>query len=239
MYSKMGMALNATGRDIWYMMCEWGHANPAEWAADLALANSWRTGNDLMPLFPSFMQVAEGNSHWWQYAKPGHYNDPDDVALGFVFGRNASHPWSALGDHVTQDEGKLYLGTWAMMKAPFILSVDFARNSNKPEGERNWPQWILPLVSNRDLIALSQDALSAQVRLTLHYQQSSSAIAVQQSSCATLMCCATMRLAHSWLSLYSLRWLSCRPTGCGAAVVSHSRHDTQTILVYCVPGSTR
>lgn len=163
-YSKMGRALNATGRDIWYMMCEWGHANPAEWAADLALANSWRTGNDLMPLFPSFMQVAEGNSHWWQFAKPGHYNDPDDVALGFVFGRNASHPWRALGDHVTEDEGKLYLGTWAMMKAPFILSVDFARNSNKPEGERNWPQWILPLVSNRDLIALSQDTLSAQVR---------------------------------------------------------------------------
>jgi alpha-galactosidase len=160
----MGRALNATGRDIWYMMCEWGHANPAEWAADLALANSWRTGNDLMPLFPSFMQVAEGNSHWWQFAKPGHYNDPDDVALGFVFGRNASHPWRALGDHVTEDEGKLYLGTWAMMKAPFILSVDFARNSNKPEGERNWPQWILPLVSNRDLIALSQDTLSAQVR---------------------------------------------------------------------------
>ncbi len=191
------------------MMCEWGHANPAEWAADLALANSWRTGNDLMPEFPSFMQVAESNSRWWQYllricrkfvycsfcvslpilpftlslynicttpvrnrnAKPGHYNDPDDVALGFVFGRNASYPWTALGDHVTEDEGKLYLGTWAMMKAPFVLSVDFARNSNKPEGERNWPQWILPLVSNRDLIALSQDAVSAQVRLTIYSEQ--------------------------------------------------------------------
>jgi hypothetical protein len=34
------------------MMCEWGHANPAEWGAELALANSWRTGNDLMPLYP-------------------------------------------------------------------------------------------------------------------------------------------------------------------------------------------
>eukprot|EP01052_Picozoa_sp_SAG31_P039761 SAG31_NODE_5584_length_2442_cov_3.322663_4_plen_263_part_00 len=56
-YPKMGKALNATGRDIWYMVCEWGHANPAEWAADLALANSWRTGNDLMPLYPSFLQV--------------------------------------------------------------------------------------------------------------------------------------------------------------------------------------
>ena len=43
------------------------------------------------------MQVAEGNSAWWQYAKPGRYNDPDDIALGFIFGQNASHPWTALG----------------------------------------------------------------------------------------------------------------------------------------------
>ena len=72
--------------------------------------------------------------------------------------------WTA-GDHVTEDEAKLYLGTWAMMKAPFILSVDFARNSKKPDSESNWPQWILPLISNPHLIALSQDALSVQVRI--------------------------------------------------------------------------
>ena len=113
----MGRALNATGRDIWYMMCEWGHAAPAEWAADLALANSWRTGNDLMPLFPDFMQVAEGNSRWWQYAKPGHYNDPDDVALGFLFGDTTGNTSTALPPTVSEAEAKLYLGTWAMMKA--------------------------------------------------------------------------------------------------------------------------
>ena len=50
-----------------------------------------------------------------------------------------------------------------MMKAPFILSVDFARNSLKPESEVNWPQWIIPLVSNKHLIAISQDPLSMQV----------------------------------------------------------------------------
>jgi hypothetical protein len=66
-------------------------------------------------------QVAEGNSRWWQYAKPGHYNDPDDVALGFVFGKDQRDPWNILGPTVSETEAKLYLGTWAMMKAPFVL----------------------------------------------------------------------------------------------------------------------
>ena len=88
------------------MMCEWGHADPALWAGDLALANSWRNSNDLMPLFPTFMQVAEQNSQWWQYAKPGHYNDPDDVALGFVFGKR-SNTSTMLGSSVSESEAKL------------------------------------------------------------------------------------------------------------------------------------
>ena len=91
-------------------------------------------------------------------------------------------PRTSLPPTVSEAEAKLYLGTWAMMKAcaalptpdparfrltssggsPFILSVDFARNSNKPEGERNWPSWIVPLVSNRHLISISQDPLSLQ-----------------------------------------------------------------------------
>eukprot|EP01048_Picozoa_sp_COSAG05_P018183 COSAG05_NODE_2613_length_2837_cov_1.206355_1_plen_580_part_00 len=160
-YPKMGRALNATGRDIWYMMCEWGHANPAEGGAELALANSWRTGNDLMPLFPQFMQVAEGNSVWWQHAGPGHYNDPDDMALGFLFGARTANS-TALAATISHAEAKLYVGTWALMKSPFILSVDFARNSAKPEGTHEWAAWIVPLVSNPHLIAISQDALSVQ-----------------------------------------------------------------------------
>lgn len=44
-----------------------------------------------------------------------------------------------------------------MMKAPFILSVDFARNYG-----HNWPEWVVPLISNPHLIAISQDELSVQ-----------------------------------------------------------------------------
>ena len=133
-------------------------------SGSLALANSWRTGNDLMPLFPAFMEVAEGNSQWWQYAKPGQYNDPDDMALGFVFGRDAKNPSSVLGPSISYTEARLYLATWAMMKAPWMVSVDFARNCKRPTGcgSHDWPEWIVPLLSNTHLLAISQDALSAQ-----------------------------------------------------------------------------
>ena len=40
-YPPMRDALNASGRTIFYSMCEWGINNPAKWARDVA--NSWRT----------------------------------------------------------------------------------------------------------------------------------------------------------------------------------------------------
>jgi len=157
----MGRALNATGRDIWYMMCEWGHDDPAGWAGQLALANSWRTGNDLMPLYPSFADVAENNARWWQHARPGQYNDPDTLAMGFQFGTAAPLD----GDMLTLAETRLYLGLWVIMKAPLVLSVNFAREVRQvPHGQdsASWPRWILDLVSNREAIAINQDPLSAQ-----------------------------------------------------------------------------
>uniref|UniRef100_A0A7S3AGM9 Alpha-galactosidase n=1 Tax=Haptolina ericina TaxID=156174 RepID=A0A7S3AGM9_9EUKA len=158
-YPLMGRALNATGRDIWYMMCEWGRADPAEWAGSLALANSWRTGDDLMPLFPSFAEVAEGNARWWQHASPGRYNDPDTLAMGILFGQEAP----LMGNTLTYSESRLYFGLWVVMKAPLVLSVDFARDAAAAQpGCSAWPRWILDLVTNREAIAINQDALSAQ-----------------------------------------------------------------------------
>ena len=109
------------------------------------MANSWRTGNDLMPLYPSFMEVAEANSQWWQHAKPGHYNDPDDIALGFLFG--PTEGTTRLPQTLSRAEAHLYFATWVMMRAPLILSADFARNE-PDRGGSEWPSWLLPLVTN-------------------------------------------------------------------------------------------
>lgn len=40
-YPPMSAALNASGRSIFFSLCEWGQKQPATWAP--ALGNSWRT----------------------------------------------------------------------------------------------------------------------------------------------------------------------------------------------------
>ena len=44
-YPTMRDALNATGRPIFYSLCEWGVEDPATWAP--AVGNSWRTTGDI------------------------------------------------------------------------------------------------------------------------------------------------------------------------------------------------
>ena len=44
-YNAMYEALQATGRDIFYSICNWGNENIAEWGNQIA--NSWRTTQDI------------------------------------------------------------------------------------------------------------------------------------------------------------------------------------------------
>ena len=55
-YRRMGDALNATGRPIYYALCEWGVLSPWEWGAEVA--NSWRTTQDVKGDFGSILRVA-------------------------------------------------------------------------------------------------------------------------------------------------------------------------------------
>ncbi len=42
-------ALNATGRPIYYSMCEWGFNYPWKWAQNIS--NSWRINQDIKPVW--------------------------------------------------------------------------------------------------------------------------------------------------------------------------------------------
>lgn len=45
-YKNMTMALNATGRDIFYSLCSWGDDGVWNWASDVG--NSWRISGDIV-----------------------------------------------------------------------------------------------------------------------------------------------------------------------------------------------
>lgn len=50
-YSTMSDALNATGRPIYFSVCNWGEDNVWQWANEIA--NSWRTTGDINNNFQS------------------------------------------------------------------------------------------------------------------------------------------------------------------------------------------
>ena len=58
-YTTMGNALVATGRDIFYSICNWGNEDVTQWAN--TIANSWRTTQDI--------EIYKTKTNQWQQIK--------------------------------------------------------------------------------------------------------------------------------------------------------------------------
>jgi alpha-galactosidase len=71
-YPPMRDALNSTGRQIFYSLCEWGQDDPALWAGKVG--NSWRTTDDITDTWKSMTDIADKNNKWASYAGPGGWN---------------------------------------------------------------------------------------------------------------------------------------------------------------------
>ena len=148
-YKLMSEALKATGRQIWFSMCEWGSSKPWEWAADIA--HSWRTTGDIWPYFDTIPSEFDGQWHGEPimtlldlneplraYAGPGHWNDPDMLEVG-----NGS---------LTMAENRAHFTLWCMMAAPLLLGNDLTTMSDE----------VLQIFINKDVIAIDQDPLGIQ-----------------------------------------------------------------------------
>jgi len=137
-YQRMHDALNSTasGRPIYFSLCEWGDDNPATWAR--SIGNSWRTTQDISPSWESMMKLTDINNQWWEYAGPGGWNDPDMLEVGN-------------GDWTLQEQ-RTHFTLWCLMKSPLLLGNDL----------RNIPDDIMAIISNTEVIAWNQDPLGKQ-----------------------------------------------------------------------------
>jgi len=148
-YSTMRDALKAAGRPMVFSMCEWGTAKPWLWAA--GTGNLWRTTGDI-------------NDHWegkkkWpdggccslgmldildlqvgleSFAGPGHWNDPDMLEVG--------------NGGMTINEYRAHFSLWAILAAPLIAGNDL----------RNMSPEIKEILTNKEILAINQDALGRQ-----------------------------------------------------------------------------
>ncbi|MFF8313975.1 NPCBM/NEW2 domain-containing protein [Streptomyces lydicus] len=135
-YRTMRDALKATGRPIVYSICEWGENKPWEWASDVG--HLWRTTGDISDSWSSMLGIAKQNLPLAPYAGPGHWNDPDMLEVG--------------NGGMTDTEYRSHFSLWAMMSAPLLIGSDLRKAT--PE--------TFEILSNKDVIALDQDALGKQ-----------------------------------------------------------------------------
>lgn len=147
-YGHMKDALVSSGRDVFYSLCEWGRENPAVWASSIG-ADSWRISGDIRDSWRSIIERAEIAASLWRYAGPTTgWNDPDMLEVG--------------NGGCNDAEYRTHFSLWAMLKAPMIIGNDI-RNLSTPSTEN---AAVMNILANKEVLAVSQDALGLQARLT-------------------------------------------------------------------------
>lgn len=145
-YKLMRDALYKTGRPIVFSMCEWGENKPWEWAEDVG--HLWRTTLDI-DMQGRFDGNVWGNHIGWadivdmqvgleKYAGPGHWNDPDMLAVG--------------NNNMPQNEARAHFSMWCMLAAPLMAGNDLRDMTFNDQD----------ILTNKELIAVNQDILGKQ-----------------------------------------------------------------------------
>jgi alpha-galactosidase len=136
-YDKMAKALKATGRPIVFSLCQYGWDAPWEWAPALG-GNLWRTTGDIDPHWDRIYAIVSQQEGLESYAGPGHWNDPDMLEVG--------------NGKLSLAENRSHFTWWAMLAAPLLAGNDLP----------NMKPAIKDILTNRDVIAIDQDALGKQ-----------------------------------------------------------------------------
>lgn len=138
-YKAMGEALRATGKPIFYSLCEWGENKAWLWGTDPAIgASSWRTTGDISDNYASMLKIFKENVVLDAYAGPGHWNDPDMLEVG--------------NGGMTDVEYRSHFSLWSIMAAPLLIGTDLRKI--KPDA--------LEILLNKEVIAVDQDPLGVQ-----------------------------------------------------------------------------
>ena len=137
LYQLMGDALLATGRPIVYSICQYGRYDVWKWAPEVG-GNLWRTTGDIRDAWSSMTQIGFNQNPLADYAKPGHWNDPDMLEIG--------------NGAMTDDEYRTHLSLWSMLAAPLLAGNDL----------RTMTPAIHDILTNAEVIAIDQDKLGRQ-----------------------------------------------------------------------------
>jgi len=152
-YRQMGDILKQLDRDILLNLCQYGMSDVWTWGGDVG-GHCWRTTGDLGLAggadLPGFYHIAFSNAQHWQYAKPGQWNDPDYILIGWV--GNAHGMGEGKPTTLTPNEQYSYMSMWCLMAAPLIFSGDMDKLD----------EFTLNVLCNAEVIEVDQDPLGKQ-----------------------------------------------------------------------------
>jgi alpha-galactosidase len=156
-YRRMGEILARQERDIVYNLCQYGMGEVWTWGGEVG-GHCWRTTGDLglekNKRLPGFYSIGLKNAKAWESAKPGNWNDPDYILVGWVGNaRKISDPPTYTT--LTADEQYSYVSMWCLMAAPLFYSGLMG----------TLDAFTLAVLCNAEAIEVDQDPLGKQARI--------------------------------------------------------------------------
>ena len=124
----------------------------------------WRSSNDIVPTWKSILANAHLTNKWAPNARPGHFNDADELEIG--------------NGKLTLAEQRSHFALWCVMKSPLIVGTDV----------RALLPASLAILRNERLIAVNQDDLAVQGTLRAAFDSDGTrapAIAPTPVACVT------------------------------------------------------
>jgi alpha-galactosidase len=136
-YEKMHKALQATGRPIYFSLCQYGWDSVWKWGTTVG-GNSWRTTDDIEDSYMSMSNIGFSQAGLSKYAGPGHWNDPDMLEVG--------------NGKMKYNEYLTHMSLWAILAAPLLAGNDLSQMTAETKS----------ILLNKDVIAIDQDPLGKQ-----------------------------------------------------------------------------
>jgi len=156
-YALYRKCIQATGRPIVLSISDFGNAAWA-WGGKES-AQLWRTSNDIYPWMDSIYACAETSAGdraihpafngLWQFAGPGHWNDPDMLQVGNLKDIDADRREVA---------DRAHFSLWCILAAPLMAGNDLRTMSDQTR----------KVLTSPELIAVNQDRRGIQGYKVLH-----------------------------------------------------------------------
>ena len=145
-YAVMNEALKSVDRDILFSLCQYGMGDVWKWGDEVG-GNCWRTTGDITDTWRSMSSIGFSQAGHEAYAKPGNWNDPDMLVVGWVGWGPALHPTK-----LTPSEQYTHITLWSLLNSPLLIGCDLTRLDDFTKN----------LLTNDEVLEVNQDPLGVQ-----------------------------------------------------------------------------